>query len=219
MRDLIVHCAAEESLAAQLAGRPTVPDVTDTDIDARTEALLARFGDRPTAETLALWRESVDALQSWASEPANQDATVQWLGADIPLLDVLTIRAFESWIHADDIRRAIGQPLASPPVEHLTIMSDFSGRTTGFGLLMAGRSRPGKTARLVLTGDGGGDWLIAMGGGDVAATADVTLTADVVDWCRLVGERIAPADLDCTIEGDADLGNDLLVAASAFATL
>ena len=168
---------------------------------------------------MTLWRESVDAVRSWASEPANRDATVRWLGADIPRPDVLTIRAFESWIHADDIRRATGQALASPPAEHLSIMSDFSGRTTGFGLLMAGRSRPGKTARLVLTGDGGGEWLVAMGGGDPGSTPDVTLTTDVVDWCRLVGERIAPADLDCTIDGDADLGNDLLAAASAFATL
>ena len=63
VRELIVHCAAQESLAAQLAGRPTVPEVTDTDIDARTEALLARFGDRPTEDTLTLWRDSVDALQ------------------------------------------------------------------------------------------------------------------------------------------------------------
>jgi uncharacterized protein (TIGR03083 family) len=219
VRELIVHCAAQESLAAQLAGRPTVPDVADTDIDARTEALLAHFGDRPTEDTLALWRESVDAVRSWASEPANRDATVRWLGTDVPRPDVLTIRAFESWIHADDIRRATGQALASPPAEHLSIMSDFSGRTTGFGFLMTGRSRPGKTARLVLTGDGGGEWLVAMGGGDPGPTADVTLTPDVVDWCRLVGERIAPADLECTIDGDADLGDDLLVAASAFATL
>jgi uncharacterized protein (TIGR03083 family) len=219
VRDLIVHCAAQESLAAQLAGRPTVPDVTSTDIDERTDALLERFGTRPTADTMALWRASVDALEAWAADPANSDATVRWLGADIARPDVLIIRAFESWIHADDIRRAVGEPLVSPPASHLSLMSDFSGRTTGFGLLMAGRSRPGKTARLVLTGDGGGEWLIAMGGGDAAAVPDVTLTTDVVDWCRLVGERIAPDDLDCTIEGDADLGNDLLVAASALATL
>ena len=98
-------------------------------------------------------------------------------------------------------------------------MSDLSGRTTGFGLLMIGRSRPGKTARLVLTGEGGGDWLIPMGGGTAGATPDVTLTADVVDWCLLVGERIRPDELDCGVGGDAALAEDLLAAASAFATL
>ena len=85
--------------------------------------------------------------------------------------------------------------------------------------MMAGRSRPGRTARLVLTGDGGGEWLIAMGGGEAATTPDVTLTTGVVDWCRLVGERIAPDDLDYSVDGDPGLAEDLLVAASAFATL
>jgi hypothetical protein len=61
--------------------------------------------------------------------------------------------------------------------------------------------------------------LIAMGGGEPDATPDVTLTTNVVDWCRLVGERIPPDQLDCTVDGDAGLAEDLLTAASAFATL
>ncbi|HZP28967.1 MAG TPA: maleylpyruvate isomerase family mycothiol-dependent enzyme [Acidimicrobiia bacterium] len=219
VRDLIIHCAAQESLAAQLVGRPTVPELTDTDIDARTAALRDRLAGRPVADAVDVWRASVDALRDWATDPANRDATVRWLGAEVARPDVLTIRAFESWIHADDIRRALGQPLATPPARHLSLMSDFSGRTTGFGLLMANRSRPGRTARLVLTGHGGGEWLIAMGGGEPGTSPDVTLTTDVVDWCRLVGERIAPDELECTVEGDPALAEDLLVAASAFATL
>jgi uncharacterized protein (TIGR03083 family) len=219
VRDLIVHCAAQESLAAQLAGVPTVADVDSEDIDTRTAALVEHFAHRPEAEAVELWRESVDAVHGWAADPANRDATVHWLGADIPRADVLTIRAFESWIHADDMRRATGRPLVSPPASHLSLMSDFSGRTTGLGLFMVGRSRPGRTARLVLTGDGGGEWLIAMGGGEPGPSPDVTLTTDVVDWCRLVGERIAAADLDCTVEGNASLADDLLAAASALATL
>jgi uncharacterized protein (TIGR03083 family) len=219
VRDLIVHCAAQESLAAQLAGVPTVPEVVATDIDERTAALRERLAGLPAADAVALWRESVDAVEQWATEPENRDATVRWLGADIARPDVLTILAFETWIHADDIRRAVGKPVVSPPASHLARMSDFSGRTTGFGLMMVGRARPGRTARLVLTGEGGGEWLIAMGGGAPGATPDVTLTTDVVDWCRLVGERIEPGELDCTVEGDAGLAEDLLAAASAFATL
>jgi uncharacterized protein (TIGR03083 family) len=219
VRDLIVHCASQESLAAQLAGVPTVPEIETTDIDERTAALRAHLAGRPEAEAVALWRESVDAVQQWATDPGNRDATVRWLGADIVRRDVLTILAFESWIHADDIRRVIGRPLVSPPASHVALMSDFSGRTIGFGLLMVGRSRPGRTARLVLTGEGGGEWLIAMGGGEAATVPDVTVTTDVVDWCRLVGERMTPAALDCTVEGDPALAEDLLAAASAFATL
>jgi len=48
---------------------------------------------------------------------------------------------------------------------------------------------------------------------------DVTLTADVVEWCRLVGDRIDPAVFRHAVEGDTSLGRDLVAAAPALATL
>jgi hypothetical protein len=45
------------------------------------------------------------------------------------------------------------------------------------------------------------------------------LTADVVDWCRCVSERLAPEALPRQVEGDPTLADDLAAAASAFATL
>lgn len=48
---------------------------------------------------------------------------------------------------------------------------------------------------------------------------DVMITADVVDFCRRVGDRLAPGELTCEIDGDATLAADLLAAAPAFATL
>jgi hypothetical protein len=87
-------------------------------------------------------------------------------------------------------------------------------------LAVAGRTHEAKIARLVLTGAGGGDWLVAMdGSGMGSGDADVTLTVDAVDWCRLVGDRIAPTDVRCAVAGDAALVEDLLAAAPAFATL
>ncbi len=73
----------------------------------------------------------------------------------------------------------------------------------------------------MLTGDGGGDWLVPLDGvaPDDDVTPDVTLTADVVDWCRLVGDRVAPDDLVYAWAGDADLARDLVTAAPALATL
>ena len=71
----------------------------------------------------------------------------------------------------------------------------------------------------MLTGPGGGDWTVAMGRGEPAGAPDVTLTADVVDWCRVVGDRLPAAELACVIEGDDGLGHDLLAAGPALATL
>ena len=75
----------------------------------------------------------------------------------------------------------------------------------------------------MLTGGGGGEWVIPLGpddGGQQGERAsDVTITADVVDFCRLAGDRLSPAQLACEIGGDASLARDVLSAASAFATL
>jgi hypothetical protein len=58
-----------------------------------------------------------------------------------------------------------------------------------------------------------------MDGGEAAASPDVTLTADVLEWCHLVGDRIAVDELVREIEGDDALGRDLVAAAPALATL
>ena len=55
--------------------------------------------------------------------------------------------------------------------------------------------------------------------GDPAPEPDVTVTADVVEWCRLVGDRVAPHELRAEVVGDEVLGRDLVAAAPALATL
>jgi hypothetical protein len=57
------------------------------------------------------------------------------------------------------------------------------------------------------------------GTGPGRGTPDVTVTADAVDWCLLVGDRIAPGELAHTVEGDVSLADDLLTAAPALASL
>ena len=118
-------------------------------------------------------------------------------------------------------------PVTRPEIRHLTLMSDLARRILPLALAVSQREHDGKTARLVLTGPGGGDWLVPMGGGidptaeqsGRATEADVTVTADVVDWCRLVGDRVTPEALRVQVEGDQSLGRDLVAAAPALATL
>jgi hypothetical protein len=99
-------------------------------------------------------------------------------------------------------------------------MADFSARNTGLGLVMVGRDHPGLTARIVLTGPGGGEWTVAMGAGaDLSGPPAVTLTADVVDWCLVAGARLDPSALVRMVDGDPVLADDLVAAAPAFATL
>ena len=86
--------------------------------------------------------------------------------------DAIVVRAFETWIHTDDLRRVAGGTRgARARPRHLALMSDLAGadpaaRAGG----CAAREHDGKTARLVLTGDGGGDWLVADGRPALPAT-------------------------------------------------
>jgi uncharacterized protein (TIGR03083 family) len=215
--DLVVHMAAQESLLAQNLGVPTIADLGDDDIETRTFALIPRFAERDVDDALDLWRASVEATRAWAVD--HPDRTANWRGVAMTRNDVLLVRAFEAWIHGDDLRRAANVDVVAPPSRHVALMSDLAGRTLPLALALSGRARAGRTARLVLTGDGGGEWLIAMDGGEAAASPDVTLTADVLEWCHLVGDRIAVDELVREIEGDDALGRDLVAAAPALATL
>jgi uncharacterized protein (TIGR03083 family) len=216
--ELVVHEAAQESLLAQAVGRSVVPEVPTTDIDARTHDFIALLDDRPLSRVLEVWRESVDANCDWAT--GSDDTTARWRGLELDRTDAVIVRAFETWIHTDDLRRVLGEPGRPPAPHHLALMADLAGRSLGASLALVGRVRPGKTARLVLTGDAGGAWSVPMDPGATATDPpDVTLTADVVDWCLLVGDRIAPSAIPHRVDGDPALAADLLAAAPALATL
>ena len=215
--DLVVHMAAQESLLAQNLGVPTIADLDEEQIVARTHALLPRFADRDLDDALELWRASVEANREWAV--ANPDRTAIWRGLGLTRDDTLLVRSFEAWVHGDDLRRAAGLPTPPPEARHLSLMSDLAGRILPLALAVSGRARDGKTARLVLTGAGGGDWVLAMGDGEPAVEPDVTVTADVVGWCLLVGDRIDPDVIYYHVDGDPALGRDLVAAAPALATL
>jgi uncharacterized protein (TIGR03083 family) len=217
-RDLVIHEAAQESLLAQAVGETPIPEISETNINARTAALVEQLDGRPLDDALELWRASVDANCAWANGPAEN--TADWRGFELDRNDAIVIRAFETWIHTDDLRRLVGLPGRAPEPHHLALMSDLAGRTLSISLGLVQRTREGKTARLVLTGDGGGEWLVAMDGSGLSSQEPhVTLTADVVDWCMLVGERIASDAIMHTVDGDARLAEDLLAAAPALATL
>lgn len=219
-RDLVVHLGAQESLLARSVGRLVEPRVDVVAIEGRTAAFIERFRDAPYEDVVAFWQRAVSAVATWCAEPASRAARVEWLGLDMPRDQVLVARAFENWTHRDDLRRVRGQPSAPPPPRELQLMADMSLRTLPLALAATDRTRPGCLARVVLRGPGGGEWPVSMGP-DVPSGAEpaVTLTADVLDWCRHAAERLPRGALSCLVDGDEDLADDLLAAASAFATL
>jgi uncharacterized protein (TIGR03083 family) len=218
-RSLAIHLAAQDSLFAQLVGHP-VDEVDVLDIDDRTAAMLVRYGDRPLREVLDLWRAAVAQVLAWARGRPSSASPIRWLGLAMSPADVLTARSFEDWIHREDLRRVRAATSDPPPERELGLMAALAMRTLPAGLASTDHAQPGRSARIVLTGPGGGTWHLALDPSDeVSGEPEVTLTASALDWCWLAGERLEAAELVHTVEGDTDLAADLVAAAPAFATL
>src|SRR5262249_52130499 len=218
-RELVTHLASMESTVASVIGSPTVPDVTELDVERRTAIFLARFRDRPLPDVRAGWGGWGGAFRGWfAAAPA--DAAVPVFGLTLGRDSLLVTRAFETWTHADDIRRAVGRHLEPPSAPTLARMADLSVTSMPAALEAAGRAHPDKTGRVVPTARAAPDSRLApLGFGGVGDAPGVALTADGVAWCRVVSERMAPEALPRTVEGDPALADDLAAASSAFATL
>jgi uncharacterized protein (TIGR03083 family) len=219
VRDLLIHLAAMESMVAASVTGAAPPVVPDVEIETRTAAFVEIFALRPLDEVRNLWRESIDTILDWAAAGATH-GFVPWFGQDVSRDVILAIRAFETWIHTDDIRRALDHPLEPPRPSQLRLMAEFSMESLPTWLALADRAHPGRVARMVLTGAGGGSWTVPLGPGtDANAEPDVTVEVDVVDWCQRVGERIAAETIAVRVSGDLTLAADILESASVLATL
>ncbi len=133
----------------------------------------------------------------------------------LPLSVLLVIRAFELWVHDNDIRNAAGLPPSVPDPPTLRMMTELAA-----GLLPGAAARTGLTAQtsvhLVLTGPGGGTWDLALGDSQ-AAPVPITIVTDAVGFCHLVANRITPAELGPHITGHRGRAAAVLAAASALA--
>jgi uncharacterized protein (TIGR03083 family) len=220
VRDLLIHLAAMESMVSAGLGTPVTTIEAGTDVEGRTARFVEALALRPVDDVQAIWRDGIDGVLQWAATGSPR-GLLPWLGVDVQRDTLLISRAFETWIHADDIRRALGRPLEPPSPPDLHAMADFSLRNLPVWMELTGRAHPGRTARVVLTGDGGGSWLVPMGGDgtDAEPVVDVELEVDVVAWCHRVGERVTTDAIAARVEGDIALARDLLDAASAVATL
>jgi hypothetical protein len=136
-------------------------------------------------------------------------------GMRLPLGALLVARAFELWTHENDIRRAAGLPASVPDPSTLGLMTRLAARLLPHAAARAGLHEP-VNVRLVLTGPGGGTWDIAVGEGPPDPVS-IRIIADAVGFCRLVSNRVTPADLDLHVTGDPGRAAGVLAVASALA--
>lgn len=217
VRDLVAHVAASEAYSASVLGRGGFdPGGLEHDHLAMTEATIERSRPLPVAEVVDAWRTVAEATAAHvlALDAVALDEPMPLHGIPFRITTAVVARAFELWTHADDIRAAIGEPLEAPSPGVVHRMAHESVQSLPAAVFTLDELPPPAVAHVVLTGPGGGTWTVFVGGAEGGATGepDLTLVADVVDYCRVVSRRQDIATLAMHTEGDRPLAVQLLKA-------
>jgi uncharacterized protein (TIGR03083 family) len=221
IHELVAHLVGVEAyVASRLDLGDFVPAPgTEHDHVGMTVPVIDAERARHPAETRQAWERAAWAVVGLleASGPELLDRRIDLYGIPTSARTALVARMFELWTHADDVRRALGQPLVDPDPERLAAMSDVAARSLPTGMTLSGTARPGRSAKVVLLGGGGGTWTVPLALGETAGEPAVTVVADVVDFCRVAATRLDPASLDHDVEGDPELAREVLRAVAIFA--
>ncbi|MGW3665798.1 maleylpyruvate isomerase family mycothiol-dependent enzyme [Streptomyces sp. NPDC005141] len=180
---------------------------------ARTAEVIAYEHRRPPEATVAAWSAQAGALLAApeATDPERAAHAATLMGARLPVADHFVVRAFETWIHTDDIGRALGLAVPPPPDPHLRQLVRLAVRVLGTAL--------GPTAPPVLFAleGGGADAQWVLGSEDEPVRAELVL--DPVDFCLLVGGRYVPGEVPRGATGDAAVISAVLERAASLAWL
>lgn len=221
VHDLIAHLAATDGLVAARLGLAVQPPAEPGEtLAARTAAVLRFERGRPAEQTRRSWRAQADAVcRSLVGDPSPGTGTVV-SGERLSLADALAARAFETWIHGEDIAAAIGLPTVPPLPEHVRPLADLAARALPHVISKRIAPPHGRCVRLHLTGAGGGAWTLPLDPtravpASVQPAAVVTL--DVIEFCRLAGNRRDPGRIAVEIRGDTALALEFLAAVPAMA--
>jgi uncharacterized protein (TIGR03083 family) len=209
--------AADEHLAVRLGIGARVPasrieegTAWEDAWDRRTTDVIAHEHGRDPGATVADWSaQAADLLATpEARDSELASCATLLMGIRLPVADHFVVRAFETWIHTDDLGRALGLHVPPPPGEHLGQLVRLAVRILGLAL--------GPTAPPVLFSiTGGGEWV--LGSEDEPVRAELVL--DPVDFCLLVGGRYTPDAVPRGATGDEDAVRNVLEQAAALAWL
>ncbi|MBZ3908086.1 zf-HC2 domain-containing protein [Streptomyces griseiscabiei] len=212
---------------------------------ARTEAYWKASHFPPTRALRAPWRQqSHDIVRttSFTGGGGPDDSAgsgrlpVSYGGFELPLRDAMLDRAFECWIHAEDIAEAVDYPYEPPSGRHLHGMIDLAARMLPVSLAERRRTglasppgrhlvpagAPGRSLRLEIEGSGGGEWLIPLDSPAALGSADhevAHVALDGVEFCRLAAGHVPPEEAAAGQGGDREAIRDVLFAAAALSRM
>ncbi len=216
-RDLIAHLAGVEESLLGILGHGIAPEPELwADHSRATESFVASLRSESPSRVADRWVHAARRLGALgANLPAEMPVAVNDVLTSVRGMFVL--RTFEVWTHHDDVCRATGRALSTLDAARLSLMSSELINVLPFALAVRGTARPGRTVRIVFTGDGGGVFDQTMDVGSSVGVPDAVVTADVLYFCRLAANRAMPTELAANVEGDGELVGLVLAAAGAFA--
>jgi len=205
----------------------------------RTESYWRASHFPPTRSVRAPWREQSHDLVRTVSFTGSTSGKLSVAYGDfaLPLHDAMLDRAFECWVHAEDIAEAVDYPYAPPSPRHLNRMIDLAARVlpaalaerrrTGLASPVPGRhlapaGEPGRSLRLEIEGLGGGEWLIPLDSPAAVGSADhevAHVALDGVEFCHLAAGHVSPAEAAAGQLGDREAIRDVLLATASLSRM
>lgn len=178
-------------------------------------------------------RDIVRALSSAGSGTGG--LPVDFADGVLPVRDAMLDRAFECWIHAEDIATAVDYPYDPPAADHLNQMIDFATRMLPAALARRRRAglacsaarlvtagTPGRTVHLEVEGHGGGHWYISLDSPGAVADENHTvanIALDSTDFCHLAAGHLSPDTAAVGQDGDRAAIRDVLLATASLSRL
>ncbi|MGW2301158.1 maleylpyruvate isomerase N-terminal domain-containing protein [Streptomyces sp. NPDC001809] len=236
---VISHLLAVDGLVSAALGLddPLGTGTPELSPSERTDAFWSGLDRPPNRSIRGPWRAQSHTLIRTVSFAGRgvADLTVTYKDFALPLRDSLLERAFECWVHADDIANAVAYPYAAPSGAHLHGMIDLAARLLPGALANRRRAglaaparrlvaagAPGRSLHLEVEGVGGGHWYIALDspaalGSPAHAVAQVAM--DGVEFCQLVAGHISPEEAAAGQDGDREAIRDVLSAAASLSRL
>jgi len=233
---VLCHLTAVDGVLALALG---LPDPSrGSDLVERSDWLRDTSQRRSPEAVRAMWRAQTRAiveqaaLAAAAAGPAAGDVEVDYGAFSIPVRDSFLDRAFECWIHAEDIAEAVGYPYGPPRGVHMRQLIGLAARLLPLALmglraaglasltswrdLSYGDPRGPRAVKLIIEGRGESEWLIPLEADAPAPPPDTepvaTLAVDGVEFCFLAAAHRDPDRLPCGITGDRAAARDLLHA-------
>jgi uncharacterized protein (TIGR03083 family) len=216
VKDVCAHLVGGEVWMSE--GHPPQPEGLAGIADRPVAARRAASGAAVLAELREVF--ALRQRQLAASPPDPAEPTLTAYGWPVTVGILLTHRAFDAWVHEQDIRRAVGRPgNLDAPAAHIS--RDILLASLARVVARLAAAPAGAVVRLTVEGPVAFDVAVTVDadrrghltpwtGADGADGASTTLRTDWETYSRLAAGRLAPAAAEVEVGGDAEVASRVL---------